>query len=197
MKKCIKKNMVMKIIQSRNIKVLIAFSFFYFLVYLSFAQQIDWSLTHKYSEKDLKNMEKRIIDGDTLAFFNYIFYAKHSTESLPYALYMANKFNYPLSYYYVYELSLLTFQKCGIIIDSTSYLFAFSYLLKGSELGCIPCTENIAEIYYIGNRYIERDTLKAKKYLTKGINDEIIKSKQWNSFKELYQKSIQRKDERF
>lgn len=199
MKKCIMKNMGMKIKQNRFLNPLILYFFFIFLPHLSFSQQKPKSIpmTPRYTIEEINNMKNSIKDGDTVAFMKYCCFIDYSPEKLIYALYMANKYNYSVSYYEVYELSLKSFQECGLMIDSISYLYAFSYLLKGSELGCYDCNLNLARIYYVGNRYIERDTTQAKTYFMRGYYYGIFDETDWDTFKKRHQKEIIKKDEQF
>jgi hypothetical protein len=142
-------------------------------------------------------MKQQILVGDTLAFFKYMFYVDQTSEKFHYAFYMANKFNNPLSYFYVYLYTLEFFQENQLVIDSLSYTFAFQYLLKGAEHGSSHCNDQLAIIYYFGNRYIPEDFIKAKEYYTSSFTDFNTKEIKWNSFIQLYQKSILKKEERF
>jgi hypothetical protein len=162
-----------------------------------YAQRVDWSVTPRYTEQELIGLRKRIMSGDTVAYFNYVFHAKYSPESLPYALFMANNHHYPEAFFDVYNFTLMLYKEYNLQIDSTSYYFAFQYLLKGAELGSSRCYDNLAIIYYVGNRFVARDTVKAKEFCTKEYEDYDTKQRTWDSFKQIYQRAIEARKEEY
>lgn len=130
--------------------------------------------------------------GDTIAYDEYVFHAKRdSPECLPYALFMANNYNYSKAYSDVYFLTIVFYKHSNLTIDSVSYSFAFQYLLKGAELGNPNCNNDLAHIYYFGNRYIEQDTVKAKEFYTRKYENYDEKQRRWDAFKQLYQRSFE------
>lgn len=161
-----------------------------------YAQRIDWSQP-QYNKKELKELQKRIIKGDTTAFFHYMFYGRASHESLSYALFMANNYHYPWAFYWVYELTLSFYREHHLQIDSSSYSLAFQYLHQGAKLGDVNCIDALAHIYYFGNRYVSQDTCKAKEIFIKQYTNSDIKERRWESFKQTYQKSFEAKEERY
>jgi hypothetical protein len=159
-------------------------------------QRVDWSQP-RYTEQEQIGLRKRIMSGDTVAYFKYVFFAKNSPESLPYALFMANNHHYPQAFFDVYYFTLMLYKDYKLQIDSISYYFAFQYLLKGSELGNSNCNNQLASIYYIGNRFVARDTIKAKEFFTKEYKDYDDKQEIWDSFKRIYQISIEARKEEY
>lgn len=192
MKKCIKKRMLIQ-----KIRVIFICTVVVLVFQSTYAQRVEIPFTPRYTEQELKDLRKRIMSGDTVAFHNYVFYAKHSPESLPYALFMANNYHYPYAYYHVYLFTLMLYKDYGLAIDTTSYSFAFQYLLKGAELGSPSCNDQIAMIYYLGNRFVEQDTIKAKEFCTKEYNDVDTKEREWISFKRVYQRAFDTREERY
>ena len=197
MKKCIKKSMVIKIKLMKRIRVILICIVMVMTFQSIFAQRIDWSQPHYTTEQELNGLRQLIMKGDTVAFFKYVFYGKNSPESLPYALFMANNYHSLYAYYFVYELTLMLYEDYHLMIDSTSYSFAFQYLLKGAELGCSNCDNKLAIIYYMGNRFVPQDTVKAKEFYTKEYNDDDTKEREWISFKRVYQRAFDAREERY
>lgn len=198
MKKCIKQNMVIKTKLLQRIRAILMCIVMVMIFQSICAQRIEWSLTPTFTEKESIDLRKRLMKGDTVAYYNYVFcYSKLSPECLPYALFMANNYHYQAAYYDVYASILYLYQDYDLEVDSISYSFAFQYLLKGAELGSLNCNSDLAAIYYLGNRFVPRDTVKAKEFWTKEYEDYDTKQREWDWFKRAYQKSIEAREERY
>jgi len=99
--------------------------------------------------------------------FRYFCYSGNLEELLPYALLMANKYNYERAYFDVcyclwalypettYRLSLLD------SLDETTRNLALEYLQKGAELGETNCLWRLGN-YYLEGKYFEQDTILGK-----------------------------------
>jgi hypothetical protein len=192
MKKCIKKKMLIKKIRVTFICTVVI------LVFQStYAQRVEIPFTPRYTEQELKDLRKRIMNGDTVVYDTYALFVKPFHENLPYALFMANNYHYPAAYYDVYLFTLALYEDYKLAIDSISYSFAFQYLLKGAKLGSPSCNDRIAMIYYLGNRFVQQDTIKAKEFCTKEYNDDDTKEREWISFKRVYQRAFDAREEEY
>jgi hypothetical protein len=163
----------------------------------TYAQRVEIPFTPSYTEQELKNLRKRIMKGDTLAYHKYALFVKPLHENLPYALFMANNYHYPAAYYDAYLFTVVLYEDYKLAIDSTSYSFAFQYLLKGAELGSPSCISQLEMIYYLGNRFVQQDTNKAKEFCTKEYNDDDTKEREWRSLKRIYQHAFDTGEERY
>ena len=86
------------------------------------------------SERSDSELEKLVIEkGDTSAYYelfvNYLDYP--SERFLPYALIMANKYNYPQAYFDVYD-RLWHLYDSPDSLDNTSKKMAIEYLVKSN-----------------------------------------------------------------
>ncbi|NLK56548.1 MAG: hypothetical protein GX292_03235 [Bacteroidales bacterium] len=121
------------------------------------------------------DLEHSIINkGDTLAYgalyIRYSCYKYSCKDFLPYALIMANKYNYPPAYFHVFiclwqlysgwdEEGNISLDK----LDKTTRNMAIEYLKKGVEKGEKNCMRYLGN-YYIKGKYVKKD-VKYGEYL--------------------------------
>lgn len=86
---------------------------------------------------------------------------KHYEEYLAYSLYMANKYNYPRAYYYVYHCITLMYEKNHILIDEKSKEMALTYLKKGVALKESNSLGEYGELLMEG-KYVKKDSILGK-----------------------------------
>lgn len=109
-----------------------------------------------------------LLKGDTTAYAELnIAYLneEYEEEYLFYSLYMANKYNYPPAYFYVFHCltSIYENHKTGKIDKETEAL-ALKYLRKGVELGDVNSILQMSELYTSG-KYVHKDIALGKKLL--------------------------------
>jgi hypothetical protein len=118
----------------------------------------------KYSRQRLKEFERLIVEkGDSNAYYEYI-HSRFSIDCLPYALIMANKYNYARANDDVYNFLFLAFQNANSKMDSITLDFAMKHLERGSDMGDEGCSHSLYVIYAYGKENIPIDTIKARKY---------------------------------
>ena len=118
----------------------------------------------KYSRQRLKEFERLIVEkGDSNAYYEYI-HSRFSIDCLPYALIMANKYNYARANDDVYNFLFLAFQNANSKMDSITLDFAMKHLERGSDMGDEGCSLSLYVIYAYGKENIPIDTIKARKY---------------------------------
>ena len=118
----------------------------------------------KYSRQRLKEFERLIVEkGDISAYHAYI-HNGFGIYCLPYALIMANKYNYARANADVYDFLFLAFQDATSTMDSITLDFAMKHLAKGSDMGNEGCSHSLYVIYAYGKENIPIDTIKARKY---------------------------------
>ncbi|HOF16084.1 MAG TPA: hypothetical protein PLF32_03805 [Bacteroidales bacterium] len=121
------------------------------------------------------DLEHSIINkGDTLAYYDlyirYHYYKYSFKDFLPYALIMANKYDYPPAYLGVFiclwqlygewdEEGDISLDK----LDKTTRNMAIEYLKKGVEKGEKNCMRYLGT-YYIKGKYVKKD-VKYGEYL--------------------------------
>ena len=111
--------------------------------------------------------------GDTIAYYDlFISYLDRRIQDfLPYALIMANKYQYHLAYYHVYLCLLLISddwdEEAGNYtldkLDTTTCDMAIDYLRKGVVKGDKQCMHRLGD-YYIKGKYVKKD-VKYGEYL--------------------------------
>ncbi|WP_321439036.1 hypothetical protein [uncultured Bacteroides sp.] len=109
-----------------------------------------------------------LLKGDTIAYneLNIAYLEEeYEEEYLTYSLFMANKYNYPPAYFYVYHCltSIYENHRTGKIDKETKSL-ALKYLSKGVELGDINSILQMSELY-INGKYVHKDINLGKKLL--------------------------------
>jgi len=181
----------------RKIRVAFICAVVVLVFHSAYAQRVVIPFTPTYTEQEQKELRKQIMNGDTEAYHKYSRFLRRSPKNLPYALFMANNYHYPPAYFDVYWFTLVLYEDYKLAIDSTSYSFAFQYLLKGSEFGDPSCNSQLADIYYLGNRFVQQDTTKAKEYCTKEYNDDDTKEREWIRLKRAYQRALDAGKERY
>lgn len=122
---------------------------------------------------DKKLRELVLQKGDKMAYFKlYNSYLDYEmSDFLPYALYMANKYNYPQAYYDVYIcLKVLSVEKDSFAsigrLDTSLQTMAISYLQKANDLGHCTSMRELGKLYIEGkylNQNIEYGELLIKK----------------------------------
>lgn len=118
----------------------------------------------KYSRQRLKEFERLIVEkGDISAYHAYI-HNGFGIYCLPYALIMANKYNYARANDDVYNFLFLAFQDANSKMDSITLDFAMKHLERGSDMGDEGCSLSLYVIYAYGKENIPIDTIKARKY---------------------------------
>lgn len=118
----------------------------------------------KYSRQRLKEFERLIVEkGDSDAYYAYI-HNGFGIYCLPYALIMANKYNYARANADVYDFLFLAFQDANSKMDSITLDFAMKHLERGSDMGDEGCSLSLYVIYAYGKENIPIDTIKARKY---------------------------------
>lgn len=121
-------------------------------------------------DKPLKELKEKVIKtGDVQSYEELsTAYMDYSIgEFLPYALLMANKYNYPRAYYDVYE-SLVLMQSVGQgtidSLDPKTLTMALEYLKLSSEKGLLLGKKILGQ-YYIDGKYLSKDTIKGNQLL--------------------------------
>ena len=138
------------------------------VVFFSCKNQKEKSINQSDSPtQDLK--EKIVHTGDIKSYeeLSTVYMDYRVGEFLPYALIMANKYDYPQAYYDVYE-SLTLMQSVGKenlnSVDSVTLQIALKYLKlsadKGSKVG-----KKILGQYYLEGKYFPKDTITGNELL--------------------------------
>ncbi|MBP5426524.1 MAG: hypothetical protein J6Y29_01280 [Clostridiales bacterium] len=92
-------------------------------------------------------LEKLVIEkGDTSAYYDlFVSYLDYSPEKfLPYALIMANKYNYPQAYYDVYDRLWYLYENSDSL-DVTTKKIALEYLEKAAQKGHTQARQTLEE----------------------------------------------------
>lgn len=137
--------------------------------------------------KDIQELMIKVMDsGDIQAYRDLdlaLMEFRFKFENLLYAQIMADKYNYTPANVDVYMSCIDIFSKTQ---DSAVLEKGFKYLKRGADLGYKPALSKLGFAYLTGE-YIERDTLKAKLYLSKyGMFPERIRKHidTWDKYKE-------------
>ena len=123
-----------------------------------------------------KELEQLILQkGDASAYYELsIQYLDYGYERfLPFALIMANKYNYPQAYFDVYSC-LTDLYGCYMdeelyLLDETTQKMAIEYLQEGSLKGHSQSRETLGE-YYMQGIYFEKDTILGKELIKQSEN---------------------------
>jgi TPR repeat protein len=102
-----------------------------------------------YSEIPDWELEKLVIEkGDTSAYYDlFVVYLDYSFEKfLPYALIMANRYNYPQAYYDVYD-RLWNLYENPDTLDTTTKKMALEYLEKAAKMGHSQAKQTLEEYH--------------------------------------------------
>jgi len=118
--------------------------------------------------RPIKELKKLVLSkGDTIAYielriayFNVDYYEE---EFLLYSIIMADKYNYPKAYYYVYKCltSIFEWHHYGKIDEKTKNL-ALKYLKEGAELNDSESTNELSKLYFEG-KYVVKDSILGRK----------------------------------
>lgn len=118
--------------------------------------------------RPIKELKKLVLSkGDTIAYielriayFNVDYYEE---EFLLYSIIMADKYNYPKAYYYVYKCltSIFEWHHYGKIDEKTKNL-ALKYLKEGAELNDSESTNELSKLYFEG-KYVAKDSILGRK----------------------------------
>jgi hypothetical protein len=108
--------------------------------------------TDAYWELKLKHMDMDLIES-----------------LLPYSLLMANKYDYPLAYFDVYNsIILLSYRNSSNhtfdFLDKKTLSLAIEYLKMGSDKGESNCMRDLGFLYMAG-KYVKKDTVLGKQLI--------------------------------
>jgi TPR repeat protein len=123
------------------------------------------------SDKDLKDLV--CLKGDTVAYeeLSNVYIDYGYKDFLPYALIMANKYNYPQACFDVYFCLWDIYGKTGDIflddLDSTTQKMAIFYLRKGIELGHCQSMQTLGK-FYISGKYVGENIELGEQLIKKG-----------------------------
>jgi len=123
--------------------------------------------------RPIKELKKLVLSkGDTIAYkelrIAYLNVDYYEEEFLLYSIIMADKYNFPKAYYYVYRslTSIFEFHQYTGKIDEKTKMLALKYLKKGVELNDSESTHVLSELYLEG-KYVPQDTILGKKLAEK------------------------------
>lgn len=124
----------------------------------------------KYSDNEL--IQAIFTLGDTAAYNTLcMVYLDYGSEKfLPFALIMANKYDYPKAYFDVFsclhDIYGDTTKDLWILdnLDSTTQSFALNYLKKSSSKGYFQAKDILGH-YYLFGKYVEKDTVLGKQLI--------------------------------
>ncbi len=118
--------------------------------------------------RPIKELKKLVLSkGDTIAYkelrIAYLNVDYYEEEFLLYSIIMADKYNYPKAYYYVYKCltSVFEWHHYGKIDEKTKIL-ALKYLKEGVELNDSESTNQLSKLYFEG-KYVKKDSILGKK----------------------------------
>lgn len=117
-------------------------------------------------------LEQLIIQkGDSSAYYELSMqYLDYGYERfLPFALIMANKYDYPQAYFDTYSCLWNICGSDGNKLDSTTQKMAIEYLQKASLKGHSQARETLGE-YYLEGKYVEKDTVLGKRLIEQAKN---------------------------
>lgn len=107
----------------------------------------DKGVPMSYRETPDSELEKSVMEkGDTSAYYDlFVSYLDYSPEKfLPYALIMANKYNYPQAYYDVYDRLWYLYGNPDLL-DVATKKFALEYLEKAAQKGHAQARQTLEE----------------------------------------------------
>lgn len=106
------------------------------------------------------------------------------------AVYMAEHQQYGTAYYDIYSSIYSVFEENSIPIDSMTQQYLLYYLKKGVEVKDHSCVRTMSELYLTGE-FVEKDTVKAKKYLMLIYSQDDVENLYWPHLK----KNVKREQE--
>lgn len=117
------------------------------------------------NSRPIEELRLLVLKGDTAAY-DELRYANiasgHHEEKLVYAIFMANRYNYPPAYFDVYSYLETSSESYGRTMDKTTKEMAIKYLKKGAELKDCGALGLLSELYKEG-KYVPKDTIMSKK----------------------------------
>ena len=123
--------------------------------------------------RPIKELKKLVLSkGDTIAYkelrIAYLSVDYYEEEFLLYSIIMADKYNYPKAYYYVYMCLTSVFESHHYAdkIDRKTKELALKYLKEGAVLNDGESTHALSELYLEG-KYVPKDTILGKKLAEK------------------------------
>ena len=158
-----------------NVIIIISLSIigtFLFYHFIANTQELVKSVSMN-NMRPIEKLKKLVLsNGDTIAYselrIEYLEVHYYEEEFLLYSIIMADKYNYPQAYYYVYECLTSIFERhhyAGKIDEKTKEL-ALKYLREGVELNDKQSTHELSELYLQG-KYVPKDTIFGKKLAEK------------------------------
>ncbi len=138
----------------------------------SYSTEFEFSMNDPYPYS-IKELIAMCDSGNTWAFdkLDIAYMDYEHGDFLPFALKMADEFDYPQAYYEVYiqllketgdSLTTISLDSC----DQDTREKAISYLKKGADRDCIAAIDELSELYDEG-KFVLRDTIKSKGLMRK------------------------------
>lgn len=122
-------------------------------------------VTSMNNTRPIEELRQLVLKGDTAAY-KELGYADiesgHHEEKLIYAIFMANRYNYPPAYFDVYCYLADISESYGRTMDEKTREMAIRYLKKGVELKDCSALGLLSELYEEG-KYVPKDTIKSRK----------------------------------
>ena len=118
--------------------------------------------------KELKELV--LLKGDTFAYEELwvaFMNEKYNQEYLIYSIIMADRYNYPHAYFYVYHCLTSVFEYKAGVIDEETKTLAIKYLKRGVELKDCNSTKELGDLYLEG-KYVLKDTILGRKLEKEG-----------------------------
>ncbi|GHT32489.1 hypothetical protein FACS189434_04340 [Bacteroidia bacterium] len=139
-------------------------------------------------------IKKILANGDIEAYKNLMFFSHASSgDYLIYSLFMANHYNYPDAYAFVYNYLTELYNKNNIDIDEQTFNLALEYLQKGVDLGSSNAQIRMSELY-INGKYFPQDSIKGFDLYVKGwhMTDSIDIERSLKHLRIEYQKAAEK-----
>ena len=127
------------------------------------------------TSRPVHELESSVLKGNTYAYDELcIAYLDIGTERLlPYAILMANKYDYTMAYYHVYDcLTLLYWDDCDDdscfldSLDMQTRTMALEYLKKAADKGERNAQRDLGWLYLEG-KHVKKDTVLGNQLLEK------------------------------
>lgn len=139
-------------------------------------------------------VNKVLENGDVGAYQDLFFILQksgHENEYLIYSLFMANKYNYPDAFFWVYYHIIKLFDNNNIEIDEISLKTALEYLNKGVKLGSKNAEIRMSELLLEG-RFLPQDTIRGIQLHMRGWNvtDSVAKERNLKYIRKKYLNKI-------
>ena len=105
-----------------------------------------------------------IKEGDVESYNSFIFNYYNDIQCIPLSIYMIEQYNYGPACYQLYSYFSNFFEENSLSMDSVTKEYMLYYLRKGVELEDTNCIWVMSRLYLSG-KYVEKDTVLAKKNL--------------------------------